>query len=559
MKIAKRILVVTFFLICAVIVVFYLTVKVNPPKINFSDTTNVSRSISKDSVYYSNNNWLKKNEYGIWEMYVEGSPFKRGYINGVLSKEQVVKQEEIFIGRLDKMLPGKIYQKFLLAVIGWFNRDLDEAVPLEYQKEIYGISLSASEKFSFIAPNYQRILNYHAAHDIGHAMQNMNLVACTSVGLWGKRTADSSILIGRNFDFYMGEDFAKEKIVIFVNPDSGYKFMSVTWGGFIGVVSGMNEKGITVTLNASKSGLPSGAATPVSIIGRHILQYAKNIDEAYKIAYDYQSFVSESFMIGSKVDNKVVVIEKTPEKTTLYQPTENMITCSNHFQGNEWDSDSLNVSNIRENPTEKRRQRLLELINPKSTLNPKEMAEILRNRFGKNESDIGMGNEEVLNQFVAHHSIIFNPTKGIVWISANPYQLGAYVPYNLTKIFSEFKGLKENKIVFEKESVIPADSFIYSTQFKELLYFKSTTEKIRDIIWNDGKGELTTQELQHYINSNPKYFHTYMMLGDYYKSKKFYREAIQNFKTALNLEIPRKNDVDALKQRIEDCEKKLEN
>ncbi len=556
MKLAKRIFLVTFFLICALILVFYLTVKIDPPTINISDTAKISRSMSADSIYYSNDNWLKKNEFGIWEMYVEGPAFQRGYVNGLLSKEHVVKQEEIFIGRLDKMLPGKIYQKFLLMVIGWFNRDLDDAVPLEYQKEIYGVSLSASEKFNFIAPNYQRILNYHAAHDIGHAMQNMNLVACTSVGLWGKRTTDSSILVGRNFDFYMGEDFAKEKIILFVKPDSGYKFMSVTWGGFIGVVSGMNEKGITVTLNASKSGLPSGAATPVSIIGRRILQYAGNIEQAYKIASSYQSFVSESFMVGSKEDNKVAIIEKTPEKTSLLLPTENLITCSNHFQGKEWDNDSLNVSNIRENPTEPRRQRLLELVEPKQNVTPIEIADILRNRFGKGGKDIGMGNEEALNQFVAHHSIIFNPTKGLVWISANPYQLGAYVCYDLQKVFAE-KGLKTNKVIFERGLIIPEDSFIYSSNFKELQYFKKTTERIREIIWNDEKDSLTNDELTHYSKSNPKYYFTWMVLGDYFKSKKQFIQAINQYKLALKLNIPRKNDIVALNERIKECQGKL--
>ena len=85
------------------------------------------------------------------------------------------------------------------------------------------------------------------------------------------------MIIGRNFDFYVGDKFAEDKIVAFFNPAKGYKFMTVTWGGFIGAVSGMNEKGITVTINAAKSSLPTGSATPVSLVTREILQYAKNI------------------------------------------------------------------------------------------------------------------------------------------------------------------------------------------------------------------------------------------------------------------------------------------
>ena len=559
MKIVKRILVAFLILFCVLLAWFYSIVKVDPPSVNISDTTGIVRSISKDSVYYASGNWLKKNEFGIWEMYVEGSPFKRGFINGVLSKEQVHKQEVIFVGRLDKMVPGRFYQKFLTLVIGWFNRNLDESVPLENQQEIYGVSLAASDEFSFIAPNYQRILNYHAAHDIGHAMQNLNLVACTSVGLMGSRTSDGSILIGRNFDFYMGEEFAKEKIILFVNPDSGYKFMSVTWGGMTGILSGMNEKGLTITLNAAKSGIPSGAATPVSIISRNILQYSKNIKEAYQIASSYKSFVNESFMIGSKEDNKVFIIEKSTDKTVLYTVDEDIITCANHYQDKEWKNDSLNISNIKENPTELRRQRLLELVKPQQNITPEMLAGILRNKLGRNNQDIGMGNEEAINQFVAHHSIIFNPTKGLVWISANPYQLGAYIAYDLNKVFSQNKGLKDNKDIFERDIIIPADSFIYTKEFKELQYYKITSERIQDIIRSDGEGNLTDEEIQRFVKSNPNYFHTFMLLGDYMKSKKRYPQAISQYDKALKMNIPRKHDIDLLNERIIECNKNFKN
>ncbi len=130
------------------------------------------------------------------------------------------------------------------------------------------------------------------------------MISYTSFSGWDEKSSDSSLIVGRNFNFYVGDDFSKDKIILFVNPDEGHKFAMVTWAGMIGVTSGMNEKGLTVTLNAAHSKMPTSAKTPIAIVARQILQYAENIEEAHAIAQEMETFVSETIMISSAQDGK---------------------------------------------------------------------------------------------------------------------------------------------------------------------------------------------------------------------------------------------------------------
>ena len=123
--------------------------------------------------------------------------------------------------------------------------------------------------------------------------------------------------------------------------------MSVGWAGMCGVLSGMNEHGLTVTINAGGPEVPSTAATPISVLTREILQYALNIEQAIEIAKKRETFVAESIMIGSAQDGKTILIEKSPSKMAIYDSEQNSIVCSNHFQADAFKEDEWNKENIR--------------------------------------------------------------------------------------------------------------------------------------------------------------------------------------------------------------------
>jgi isopenicillin-N N-acyltransferase-like protein len=540
-----------FAVICILLllgIVYLMTVsKTSPPHIPDKTALSWQRTEPSPGFYTLKNNWFRKSKSGLFELYVEGQPFDRGVVNGKLSKELIQLQEDYFNEQINRMVPSRFYRHFLKYVVGWFNRDLDKHVTEEDKEEIYGISASASEKYNYIGSNYQRILNYHAAHDIGHALQNLALVGCTSFGTWGTRSADGNMIIGRNFDFYVGDHFSENKIVSFENPADGFKFMSVTWGGFIGVVSGMNEKGLTVTINADKSDIPSGSATPVSLVAREILQYAQNIQESMAIARKRKMFVSESFLIGSAEDGKAVIIEKTPDSVGLYDPGKNEIICANHFQSRELSGLKSNKLQIRQSASFYRYQRMEELLGAAKKNTLAQTVQILRDRGGLENTDIGLGNEKSVNQLIAHHSIIFEPQKKLVWVSTGPWQLGEFICYDLDKVFS-LGGMKTDREIADSSLNLPADSFLFTKRYQLFLNYRAFKKELLE------GGKVDPDSL---IASNPNFYQAYQLAGNEMFGEKNYNRALIYFRQALSKEIATKNEENEIREQIRKCEDKL--
>ena len=497
---------------------------------------------------YYDGNFLRHSESGLWELFVKGDAFQRGEAIGKLSSDLLHYQEKVFVDQIREIVPSDSYLKFLRFFIVLFNRHLGENVLEEYRDEIYGISLSCTHEYDFIGTPYERQLNYHSAHDLGHAMQDYMLVGCSSFATWGTQSADSSLLIGRNFDFYVGDAFAENKQVAFYVPEQGYRFASVGWPGMIGVLSGMNETGLTVTINAAKSAVPTGSATPISILTREILQYAATIDEAFAIAQKRETFVSESILIGSAKDGKAAIIEKSPEKTVLFTGKEaNRLICTNHYQSEEFSKDERNMENIRTSDSPYRFARLTELINEDLPIDVSKAASILRDHKGLQNTDLGLANEMAINQFIAHHSVIFQPEKRLMWVSTSPWQCGKYIAYDLNKIFKDTIDWQHE--IYSSALTIPEEKFIDTPEFQHLLTYKKLTplllKKIRK------KEKIEESVLKTYQASNPSLYYVYEVIGDYYETMQQPQQAIAYWQQALKRPIPKLQEKERIQQKIQ--------
>ena len=542
-------------LIFILVGIFAILVLKRPPKTNYTE------SEDKEPVHISENaqslgrNWIRKNDHGLWEMYIEGSAYERGIINGKLTKSLIYNQEKIFISEIRKKVTNSVYLFFLKLLVAWMNRKLNYYVGDEYNQEIYGISQSASKEFSLIGPGYTRIMNYHAAHDIGHTLQYMNFVGCTSFAVWGNKSTDGKLIHGRNFDFHMGDEFSQDKIVTFYAPDKGYKFAMITWGGMIGTVSGMNIEGIVVTVNAAKSKLPMKSSTPITILVREILQYASSVEESKIIALKRKIFVSESIHVSSAKENSSILIEKTPFQAAYYSPEEQLI-CTNHFQSEDLKNDPSNLKQIEESSSMARYKRMKQLFEMNDKLSVQTTVEILRDRLGIDDQVVGNGNEIAVNQLIAHHSIVFKPADLKMWICAGPYSIGEYVCYDLNSVFKDTDDIDgKNNIHLKKENIAPDEFFTNGgytkyIRFKELRNILKITSK-----WNNDSQELVDE----FIHLNPDSYLSYSEAGDLFMKCRQYEKALEYYQNGLQKMIPTKHEKDHIQKGIDQCKRKLKN
>jgi tetratricopeptide (TPR) repeat protein len=411
-------------------------------------------------------------------------------------------QETDLLATVHSFVPSKIKLWLLMKYVLWLNRDLPAYVPREYQLEICGLSRGYQDPFPEFGPVYHRLLNYHAAHDISHAVMDNPLVGCTSFAAWGAMTADGHLLLGRNLDFSPGKLFDVNKIVIRAKPQQGLGFISVAWGGMSGAVSGINEARIAVTINAAQSSQKRRIGTPVSLVMRQVLQYAKTLEEAIEIIKNSQVFVSDCYLVACGKTSTAVIVEKTPGSCAVRRADADYLICANHFLSGALKNDPGNREYMATGTTVDRYRRMTELVQQsRGKLTPERAAAILRDRQVPGTADPGYGNHAAINSLIATHSVIIDVTAGIIWVSQYPHQLGAYEPFGLDE-FESPAGAK----------MIPPDPMLASGAYERYVTSKDRLLQAEGLL-KANRLDAARKQAQEARDLNPNFYQPWFVLG----------------------------------------------
>jgi len=485
---------------------------------------------------------------GIMEIALTGPAWERGYASAKFTPEQLKAQEDHLLKTADEFLPWpKGPVRWLLKQgIGLNNRNLPDFVSENEKLEILGLVEGSIDHHPGEVPLYHRVLNYHAAHDISHMLIDnplivkKDLIGCTGFAVWGPATlkrddGTSNLLLARNFDWEAGQVFDQNKVIYYVWPDTGIPYVHVAWSGMAGAVTGMNAKGLAVSLNAAHtddSGKLGSIGTPVSLLVKRVLNEAATIDEAVKIIRETPVFVSDSYMVASRSENRAVVVEKSPNVCAVREAARpGLLLQANHFMHKDFESDTANSEQMQRATTLYRYGRLQELADENyGKFQTGTCLGILRDRKGKGGKDVGMGNRNTLDAFICTHSVIMDVSLGVMWVSSGPNTVGSYVRVDVSRML-DARPQGALRHVYDANDDFQKDNEYY---YKILDYneFKKQLKFAREAI-DEEDLEKARPAIKSLFNLNPRAFETAYFEGRLAWLEKKYPDAKKSFEEAL--------------------------
>ena len=158
------------------------------------------------------------------------------------------------------------------------------------------------------------------------------MVACSTVTLPAEASPDHVARFGRDLDFPSFNIADRYTTVFVYHPDGKYAFASVGWPGMIGVLSGMNEHGLTIANMEVTRGPRLPQALPYTLLYRKVLEECRTTEEALDLLRKTPRQTSNNLMIMDAAGSRAVA-EISPEGVTVRRPDEYGLVSTNHRRG----------------------------------------------------------------------------------------------------------------------------------------------------------------------------------------------------------------------------------
>ena len=242
---------------------------------------------------------------GLKIVYLEGSPYDIGHQHGELLGEWVRRSSAQLLGYFEDYLKVPWIGGWL--VDWWLDRSWGESlpfIPTDYLEELQGLSDAAGVPMN-------DLWRIHAIPD--------RTYACANFAAWGRATADGRMIHLRNLDWNIEAGIQRYPVIFVVHPTGKRIYASAGWAGFIGVLTGVNEHGLSIGQVGAETADVDYHGLPMPFLIRRVLEESASLGDAVRIVTKGPRTVGINYLIADAEARRAVAIETTRNFAAVFE------------------------------------------------------------------------------------------------------------------------------------------------------------------------------------------------------------------------------------------------
>ena len=229
-------------------------------------------------------------------LHLKGTPREMGLQHGTMLRDDIREQVRYLFDVKAKEFKPEVFglkvpldAKRLILSIAKTQRKF---VPARYYEEMEGIAEGSGVALDeIIAANF--------IPEMFH---------CSGFALSGSATKDGTLYHGRILDYGCDWKLQDHAVLVVAEPDGSIPFVNVTYAGFIGSVTGMNAKKVSIG-EMGGGGLGHWDGVPMAILVRMALESADDLDEAVAVFRDNPRTCQYFYVVADGNSGKAVGME----------------------------------------------------------------------------------------------------------------------------------------------------------------------------------------------------------------------------------------------------------
>lgn len=242
---------------------------------------------------------------GLRIVHLSGTPYELGYQHGSALREEVRASVSHVLGYFRQYLKIPLVRSWLAN--WWLDRPWRAArpfVPPDYLEELRGLADGSGVAL-------RDLYRLHAIPD--------RTYSCANFAAWGRLTRDGRLIHLRNLDWNRDAGIQQFAAVFVVRPAGKQAFLNIGWAGFIGVLSGINERQLSIGQVGAETVDATFRGEPMVFVMRRVLEEAGTLEEASELIRSAQRTVGVNYLIADASTRRAVAIETTHRDVHVFE------------------------------------------------------------------------------------------------------------------------------------------------------------------------------------------------------------------------------------------------